>query len=228
MTPAACSPPTPDCCSGRHGCCSTPRAAPQPPGPPCRCDRSCSRPTSSTAVAAAVRDGAAAFAQRLGIPLTEVTFGADRIPACGRCSAPARWSRLGRPTAPGSRPTIREWGPASAACFLQSAKATIPTAAVPATTAGIQVRRALEQALPTHAALVLPSAATVAPPPGSDPQANEDIRTRTIGLTCLAGLAGAPAVSLPLGQATGYPVGVCLLGRVGEDERLLAAAADGA
>jgi Asp-tRNA(Asn)/Glu-tRNA(Gln) amidotransferase A subunit family amidase len=32
-------------------------------------------------------------------------------------------------------------------------------------------------------------------------------------------------VSLPLGHADRLPVGVCLLGRVGEDERLLAAAA---
>ena len=71
---------------------------------------------------------------------------------------------------------------------------------------------------------MLPSAATVAPPPDLDQAANEDLRTRTIGLTCLAGLAGAPAVSLPLGHADGLPVGVCLLGRVGEDERLLAAA----
>ena len=91
--------------------------------------------------------------------------------------------------------------------------------------AGIQVRRALEQALPNNAALVLPSAATVAPPPDLDLEANEDLRTRTIGFTCLAGLAGAPAVSLPLGSADGLPIGVCLLGRVGEDERLLAAAA---
>ncbi|MFZ0386192.1 MAG: amidase family protein, partial [Solirubrobacteraceae bacterium] len=87
------------------------------------------------------------------------------------------------------------------------------------------VRRALEHALPHDAALVLPSAATVAPVPNLDQRAGEDLRTRTIGLTCLAGLAGAPAVSLPLGQVDGRPVGVCLLGRVGEDERLLAAAA---
>jgi amidase len=65
----------------------------------------------------------------------------------------------------------------------------------------------------------------VAPPPGLERQANEDLRTRTIGLTCLAGLAGAPALSLPLGRASELPAGVCLLGRVGEDERLLAAAA---
>ena len=182
--------------------------------------------TADPAVAAAVRDGAAAFARRLGIPLTEGTLGADRLPA---------WLQAFR-----ARQMVEAWqangawitdnhprmGPGVAGRF-GAAKETNPAAAVPATTAGIQVRRALEQALPADAALVLPSAATVAPPPGLDTQASEDLRTRTIGLTCLAGLAGAPAVSLPLGEATGLPVGVCLLGRVGEDERLLAAAVDG-
>jgi amidase len=175
------------------------------------------------AVATAVRDGAAQVADALGIPLTEACFG-DRIPAWLQAfrarqmveawQANGRWITANRP----------RLGPGVAGRFA-AARATIPSAAVPATTAGIQVRRVLEQALPRDAALVLPSAATVAPPPDLDQAANEDLRTRTIGLTCLAGLAGAPAVSLPLGRADDLPVGVCLLGRVGEDERLLAAAA---
>jgi amidase len=176
------------------------------------------------AVAAAVRHGAAQLAHELGIPLTQASFGADRIPAWLQAfrarqmveawQANGRWITANQP----------RLGPGVAGRFA-AARATIPSAAVPATTAGIQVRRALEQALPRDAALVLPSAATVAPPPDLGQAANEDLRTRTIGLTCLAGLAGAPAVSLPLGEADGLPVGVCLLGRVGEDERLLAVAA---
>jgi amidase len=176
------------------------------------------------AVAAAVRDGAARLAEELGITLTHAGFGADRIPEWLQAfrarqmveawQANGRWMTANRP----------RLGPGVGGRFA-AARATIPSAAVPATTAGIQVRRALENALPNHAALVLPSAATVAPWPDLNQPANEDLRTRTIGLTCLAGLAGAPAVSLPLGQVDGLPVGVCLLGRVGEDERLLAAAA---
>jgi amidase len=175
-------------------------------------------------VAAAVRDGATQLAATLQIPLTEATIGADRVPAWLQAfrarqmveawQANGHWITANRP----------RLGPGVAGRFA-AAKATIPTAAVPATTAGIQVRRAIENALPNHAALVLPSASTVAPPPDVGPDANEDLRTRTIGLTCLAGLAGAPAISLPLGRADGLPVGVCLLGRVGEDERLLAVAA---
>jgi amidase len=176
------------------------------------------------AVAATVRDGAARLADELGIALTQASFGADRIPA---------WLQAFR-----ARQMVEAWqangawltanhprlGPGVGGRFA-AARVTIATAAIPATTAGIQVRRALERALPRNAALVLPSSATVAPAPDLDSAAGEDLRTQTIGLTCLAGLAGAPAVSLPLGRADGLPVGVCLLGRVGEDERLLAAAA---
>ena len=43
-------------------------------------------------------------------------------------------------------------------------------------------------------------------------------------LTTIAPLGGAPAVSLPLASADGLPVGLSLVGRPGEDERLLAAA----
>jgi amidase len=176
------------------------------------------------AVAAAVSDGAARLAEQLGIPLTHANFGADRIPAWLQAFRARQmveaWQANGR-WLTSNRPRL---GPGVAGRFA-AARETIPTAAVPATTAGIQVRRALENALPNHAALVLPSAATVAPVPNLDPRASDDLRMRTIGLTCLAGLAGAPAVSLPLGQVDGRPVGVCLLARVGEDERLLAAAA---
>ncbi len=175
-------------------------------------------------VAATVAGGAARLADTLGIPLRQASFGAERIPA---------WLLAFR-----NRQMVEAWqanghwltkhnprlGPGVAARFA-TASATIPTAAVPATTAGIQVRRALERALPRDAALVMPSTATAAPEPNLELGAFEDLRIRTIGLTCLAGLAGAPAVSLPLGSADGLPVGVCLLGRVGEDERLLHAAA---
>lgn len=49
-------------------------------------------------------------------------------------------------------------------------------------------------------------------------------RTRTMGLTCPAGLTGSPQVSLPLGRAGG-PIGISLLGPRGSDEALLALAA---
>ena len=48
-------------------------------------------------------------------------------------------------------------------------------------------------------------------------------RTRTMGLTCAAGLTGSPQVSMPLGHAGG-PLGISLLGPRGSDETLLALA----
>jgi amidase len=43
-------------------------------------------------------------------------------------------------------------------------------------------------------------------------------------LTCLATLAGAPSVSLPLAAVGGLPVGIGMVGAPGADAALLAAA----
>jgi amidase len=52
----------------------------------------------------------------------------------------------------------------------------------------------------------------------------DDVRGRTLRISCLSPIAGAPAVSLPL---TGHdaPVGLCLIGAPGGDLALLSAAA---
>ncbi|MGI5221051.1 amidase family protein [Nocardia sp. CA-290969] len=72
--------------------------------------------------------------------------------------------------------------------------------------------------------LLLPAAAT--PPPlrtaGSD--LRESTRARTLRLTCLASIAGLPAVTLPLGRDEGGPSGVCLVGAPGTDRSLISLA----
>ncbi|MBZ5734653.1 DUF3225 domain-containing protein [Nocardioides sp. TRM66260-LWL] len=70
--------------------------------------------------------------------------------------------------------------------------------------------------------LVLPSAPTVAPPlgPGLDARL-QDTRLATTRLTCLAGLGGLPAVSIPVRTAAGLPAGVCLVAEPGADLDLL-------
>jgi amidase len=73
-------------------------------------------------------------------------------------------------------------------------------------------------------ALVVPAAGAVAPERGSDPGARETARLAAGRLTCLASLAGAPSVSLPLTAIDRVPVGVALIGAVGSDRALLAAA----
>ncbi|MFB7498810.1 amidase [Streptomyces sp. NPDC056161] len=76
------------------------------------------------------------------------------------------------------------------------------------------------------AVLALPTAPGPAPSRTEDPRRIEAERAAILRMTCLAGLAGAPAVSLPLlRSAEGLPVGLCLLGAPGTDLGLLALAA---
>ena len=73
--------------------------------------------------------------------------------------------------------------------------------------------------------LVLPTAPGPAPLRIAGAAEIDDVRGRTLRMSCLSPLAGAPAVSLPL---TGdvAPVGLCLVGGPGTDTALLALAAD--
>ncbi|MEP9363907.1 AtzH-like domain-containing protein [Nocardioides sp. CN2-186] len=71
--------------------------------------------------------------------------------------------------------------------------------------------------------VVLPSASSVAPVIGEGLQA---VRDATMSLTCLAGIAGLPAVSIPRTTRTGLPAGVCLLAAPGRDRDLLQLAID--
>jgi amidase len=66
--------------------------------------------------------------------------------------------------------------------------------------------------------LALPSASSVAPLLGSDLAV---VREATLQLTCLAGIAGLPAVSVPLTTAGGLPAGLCLVAAAGRDRELL-------
>ena len=66
--------------------------------------------------------------------------------------------------------------------------------------------------------LLQPAAAGPAPLIASDE--GQRLRTRTLGLTAAAGLSGAPALSLPLARSAGLPVGVCVVGRPGDDDAL--------
>jgi len=73
--------------------------------------------------------------------------------------------------------------------------------------------------------LLLPSAPTVAPSLGDDlDERLQEVRDATMQLTCLAGIAGLPAVSIPLRTGAGLPCGVCLVGPPGRDRDLLALA----
>lgn len=75
--------------------------------------------------------------------------------------------------------------------------------------------------------VVLPSASSVAPLRGSGSAVeHRSVRDATMSLTCLAGLGGLPAVSLPRATRAGLPVGVCLIAAPGRDRDLLDLAAE--
>ena len=69
--------------------------------------------------------------------------------------------------------------------------------------------------------VALPTAPSIAPPLAATDEALELFRVRTMRLTCIAGLAGLPQMSLPVGTVSGCPAGLSLIGWVGADEVLL-------
>ena len=101
-----------------------------------------------------------------------------------------------------------------------------PRFAAAAAVTDIDLRAAAPIAAVTRdgTALVLPSAAGPAPPPGLDHDAHTALRLATLRLTAPAALAGAPAVSLPLAAVEGLPLGVGLVGAPGTDLALVRAA----
>lgn len=90
--------------------------------------------------------------------------------------------------------------------------------------ARVEVLNRLDAALAEGAVLAFAAASGPAPRVDLDAAAKGSLRGRTIAMTCIAGLGGLPAVSLPLAEVDGLPVGVCLVARPGEDEMLLAVA----
>lgn len=89
-----------------------------------------------------------------------------------------------------------------------------------------QVREAVRAELGSRP-LLIPTASSVAPL--SDPgekaaQAIERARRQTLLLTSLAGVAGLPAVNIPLVTDRNLPCGACLIGPAGSDNALVALA----
>ena len=75
--------------------------------------------------------------------------------------------------------------------------------------------------VPPGTIVALPTAPSIAPPLAATDDALELFRVRTMRLTCIAGLAGLPQISLPVGTVSGCPAGLSLIGWAGADEVLL-------
>jgi amidase len=69
--------------------------------------------------------------------------------------------------------------------------------------------------------LALPTAPAVAPPVETPAADLEDFRVRVMRLTCTAGMAGLPQMSIPAATLGGCPIGLSFIGWAGGDEALL-------
>lgn len=176
-------------------------------------------PDTAEAVAAA----AAGLARELDVPLDEVELAGGRLPdwrtAFMARQLAAIWATHGD-WVTAVEPRL---GPGVSA-RMRDAAAADPARAALADQAREEVLRALDAVLPAGGVLAFATASGPAPLIELDAEAKGRLRGQTIAMTCIAGLGGLPAVSLPLAEVDGLPVGLCLLARPGEDELLLAVA----
>jgi amidase len=82
-------------------------------------------------------------------------------------------------------------------------------------------RTKIRELLPTGTIMALPTSPTIAPPADLKGDELESFRVRVMRLTCMAGLAGLPQMTLPIGTVSGCPAGLSLIGWAGADEVLL-------
>jgi amidase len=83
------------------------------------------------------------------------------------------------------------------------------------------IRSRLRDLLVPGTVVVLPTAPSPAPLLSASAAAVQEFRSRSLLLTCAAGLGGLPQLSIPAGRVDAAPVGLSLLGWAGGDEALL-------
>ncbi|MBI3800173.1 MAG: amidase [Deltaproteobacteria bacterium] len=85
----------------------------------------------------------------------------------------------------------------------------------------IALRAAVLDRLGEDVVLCLPTAPGIAPVKNTPSDTIERTRRTTLTLTCLAGLAGLPQVTLPLAQVAQCPIGISFITAPGRDTALL-------
>ena len=100
---------------------------------------------------------------------------------------------------------------AAVASRFETASGSDPAAEAEARAALADARARLDSVLDGRI-LLLPSASSTAPSRRADPAAIDRARTNTLTMTCVAGIGGYPALSVPLLDVAGAPVGLCLVG----------------
>ncbi len=84
-----------------------------------------------------------------------------------------------------------------------------------------KIRQQMDQLLEDDALLIIPTAPGPAPLLNLQGEKAEHYRAKAMQLTCIAGLAGLPQVTLPLTEVGGLPVGLSIIAGRNQDKRLL-------
>ena len=100
---------------------------------------------------------------------------------------------------------------AAVAGRFETASRSDPAAEAAARTALAAARARLDTVLDGRI-LLLPAASSTAPSRHANPATIDATRTATLTMTSVAGIGGYPALSVPLLEAGGKPVGLCLVG----------------
>ena len=108
------------------------------------------------------------------------------------------------------------FAPAIAARWRAASQVSDEAAAAAGCTAQ-PIRERVRRMLGDDGVAVLPSAASLAPRRDADPATVDAVRLRTMAITCIAGLAGLPQVSIPMETPNDAPLGISLLGPAGSD-----------
>jgi amidase len=115
------------------------------------------------------------------------------------------------------------FGPGVAERFAASSRVT-DDAAAEADNFRTRVTEQMDSLLSNGDFLLLPTAPRIAPLKNTPQAELHQFRAQVLSMTCIAGLARLPQVSLPVAEVEGCPVGLSLVARRGEDAMLLAAA----
>ena len=84
-----------------------------------------------------------------------------------------------------------------------------------------RVTEYLQQQLDERDVLVIPTTASIAPRKNASIKEVEAIRTKTMQLTCIAGLSGFPQITVPVLRKDGLALGLSFIANQGRDRSLL-------
>lgn len=96
-----------------------------------------------------------------------------------------------------------------------------PDDAVTARLEAAAIRAQVRGMLGNDGVAIVPSASSLPPRRGAAEADVDALRARTMRITCIAGLAGLPQVSLPWSDEDGAPLGLSLVGPAGSDLALV-------